>query len=88
MIKKILEPIKDAHGCGINIRKRNGQYVWGYFGWYQKIPSGMQMKFYKLEEEDFSKIRTAAESAATEFGFKIFDVKTKDGAPALKLYLE
>lgn len=87
-LAKILEPIKTAHGCGVNIFKENDQYVWGYFGWFHKIPSGMQMMYYQLEEENFSEIKMVAESVAAEFGFKVFDAKTEDGSPALKLYLE
>lgn len=83
----IIEPIKNATGCGINIFKEDGQYVWGYFGWWHKLPEGTQMQHYPLGDVDFNELKATATEAISGTGFKMYDATTEDGAPAVKLYL-
>lgn len=83
----IIEPIKNANGCGVNIFKNNGKYVWAYFGWADKIPEGMLFHEYPLGDVAFNELKAAATEAISGTGFEMFDATTADGAPAIKIFL-
>lgn len=87
-IAAILEPIKEADGCGVCIYKEDGRYVYNYFGFPHKMPEECCFRTFSLSRGrvDPQELKEAAEAAIRDTGFKMYEGIYR-GAPVIKLYL-